>query len=297
VLWNRLEHAERFRCLAPAKLEEFTAGTHGVGAVVATEGGSVDVSARLIVGADGARSSVRAALGIRTQEDDYAQQALIFNCTTETPLDGRAFERFTPRGPIAFLPLADGRAAVVWTLPSAAAQRIAELDDEAFRAELQATFGGRLGRIRRIGRRDRHRLLRVRSGSVNGERSVLIGNAAVNLHPVAGQGFNLALRDVATLAEMLAEAESEGGDIGADALLDRYRQWRGRDQRNVAWFTHGLVQGFGLGLPGAGVLRGLALVAFDVLPGAKGWLARQTMGRTGRLPRLARGLPLTSVDG
>lgn len=298
VLWASLERAAGFRCLAPAKLAEFSSSAAGVAATVTTAEGPTAVKASLIVGADGARSSVREALGIAAREDDYVQQALVFNCTTERPLDGRAFERFTPRGPLAFLPLVDGRAAVIWTLDSRSAERIFALDDAAFREALQATFGHRLGRILRVGRRDRHRLTRVFSDRVSGARSVLIGNAAVSLHPVAGQGFNLALRDVATLAEVLADAAREGRDLGGDAVLAAYRRWRRRDQRTVAAFTHGLVQGFALSLPGAGSARGLALIAFDLLPGAKAWLARQTMGRTGRLPRLARGLPLvTRADG
>lgn len=292
ILWQRLEQTRRFECLAPATLNAFRAEGDAVRATVAIEGRERLVEAALIVGADGARSSVRAALGIRAHEDDYGQEALILNCTTERPLGGCAFERFTAGGPLAVLPLADGRAAVIWTLDSGSAARIAELDDAAFRDRLQTSFGDRLGRIGRVGRRDRHRLLRIRSDSLGRRRSVLIGNAAVSLHPVAGQGFNLALRDVATLAELLADARGRGTDLGADTVLERYRRWRRADQRNVALFTHGLVRAFGLRLPGAGVLRGLGLVAFDVLPGAKAWLARHTMGRTGRLPRLARGLPL-----
>jgi 2-octaprenyl-6-methoxyphenol hydroxylase len=124
----------------------------------------------------------------------------------------------------------------------------------------------------------------------------LIGNAAVSLHPVAGQGFNLALRDVATIAELVADevvrADTEA-DVGAPAVLERYRAWRVRDQRKVAAFTHGLVRCFGSSLPGVGVLRGFGLVAFDLLPGAKSQLARHTMGMAGRLPRLARHLSLS----
>jgi 2-octaprenyl-6-methoxyphenol hydroxylase len=189
------------------------------------------------------------------------------------------------------LPLTGGRAGVIWTLPAGDAERIAGLPEDAFRAELQAAFGQRLGPFTRIGERHLYTLARVASGRVHGERVVLIGDAALRLHPVAGQGFNLALRDVATLAEVLADQQG-AADVGEAELLERYAAWRAADRQRVSSFTHGLIQLFGEALPGMGVGRGLGLLAFDVLPGAKALLARQTMGKAGRLPRLARGLKL-----
>jgi 2-octaprenyl-6-methoxyphenol hydroxylase len=302
VLWQRLERAPRFTVLAPARVTSLELGVDFATATVASAVGveserTLTVRAKLAVAADGARSALRTALGVAVAEHDYDQCACIFNCTTEAPLAGRAYERFTQRGPIALLPLTAGRAAVIWTLPAAEAERVAALTDDAFRAELQAAFGQRLGRFTRVGARHLYPLVRIASEAIHGQRAVLIGDAAMRLHPVAGQGFNVALRDVATLAEVLADAlhaatPDQPADIGAAALLDRYAAWRKADRARVSRFTHGLIQLFGDTAPGLGIGRGLALMAFDLLPGAKALLARQTMGKAGRLPRLARGLKL-----
>ena len=295
ALWEPLAAAERFSCLAPAEVVDFAVDADAVTAQVAVAGATRPLRARLMVAADGARSRVREALGVAAHVDDYEQAAIVVNATTAEPPRNRAFERFTPTGPIAVLPLPRERVAIIWTLPAAEAERMAGLGDDGFREALQAAFGWRLGAFQRVGRRDRHPLARVRSDELVRERTVLIGNAAVALHPVAGQGFNLALRDVAALAEVLADGIAERDvpfDAGDAANLDAYRRWRASDQQKLAGFTHALVQGFGAGLPGLGDMRGLSLMAFDLVPGAKSMLARHTMGLAGRVPRLARHLGL-----
>lgn len=298
-LWRGLDGAQRLHAFAPARVVAVEPGPDRV-RVRAQHGGRLEtIDARLLVAADGAGSRIRAALGIDVSAYRYGQHAVVANCTTAQRPAGRAFERFTPSGPLAVLPLPHDRVALVWTLGTAAAERVCALDDAGFAAALQEAFGLRLGRFTRVGARSAHALGRTRSARVSVGRCVLVGNAALSLHPVAGQSFNLALRDAAALAEVVAEHAAEHGtaaDVGHSALLGRYAAWRRADQRNVAMFTHGLIRLFGLDLPGFGAARGLGLVAFDLAPGAKRLLARHTMGIAGRAPRLARGLDLQGAS-
>jgi 2-octaprenyl-6-methoxyphenol hydroxylase len=295
ALWSGLEGASGFECIAPARLVRLEPGSDAVAAEIECGGGSRTITAQLLVAADGAHSSVRGFLGVPARRDDYGQRAVIVNCETEIAHGGRAFERFTSDGPLAVLPLTRGRVAVVWTLADPAAERALALPDPDFRFALERAFGRRLGRIRRVGARAAYALGRLRSEAEPRARAVLIGDAATRLHPVAGQGFNLALRDVAALAEVVADEVASGGacDVGRPAVLARYADWRRSDRAKAAWFTHGLVRLFGARWPGLGIARGLGLVAFDLVPGAKSLLARHTMGMAGRLPRLARGLDLS----
>jgi 2-octaprenyl-6-methoxyphenol hydroxylase len=181
---------------------------------------------------------------------------------------------------------------VVWSANPQRAQELLALPDEAFLAELQRLFGWRTGRFVRAGRRASYDLALTRAVASIGERSALIGNAAQALHPVAGQGFNLGLRDGAMLAELLA-ADLE--DAGLAARLRQFCDWRARDRRGVIRFTDGLVKLFGDGRRGVGVLRNLGLLLFDLLPPAKSALARVSAGFGGPTPRLARGLGLRGL--
>jgi len=254
-------------------------------------------TARLLVAADGAQSTVRAALGVASSVSEYGQHAVIAHVDTGRFHDHTAYERFTPAGPIAVLPIAEGRSAVIWTLAPEAAARALVLDDATFIAELQLAFGLRLGRFTRVGRRQSYPLALTRSERLTATRAVILGNAAQGLHPVAGQGFNLALRDVAALAELLAEdvaANGTAADPGAPALLERYAAWRRPDRDAVVRFTDSLVRGFGFPFAPARALRASGLLLFDLLRPVKHEFARRTMGLAGRQPRLVRGLPLVA---
>jgi 2-octaprenyl-6-methoxyphenol hydroxylase len=268
-----------------ARVARLEAGADGVR--LETDGGET-YDARLVVAADGAQSAVRAALGIEATVTDYRQHAVIAHVDTTRFHDYAAFERFTPTGPLAVLPIGEGRSAVVWTLAPEAARRALALDDASFLAELQDAFGLRLGRFTRVGRRQSYPLALTEARRLTAPRAAVLGNAAQALHPVAGQGFNLALRDLAMLAELVAE----GGDPGAPVLLERYAKWRAPDRAAVIRFTDSLVRGFGLPLGPLRQVRGQGLALFDLLRPVKREFARRTMGLAGRQPRLVRGLPL-----
>jgi len=288
ALWQRLAAAPRLILRAPARLESLEVSAAGAELrLVAAQ--AERFRARLVVGADGANSQVRAAAGIAASVEDYRQVALVANVASDEPHAGRAFERFTPAGPIAVLPLARGDRAVIWARAPADAERLLALDDAGYLAELQAAFGWRAGRFTRAGKRASYALELTRAAAPTAARTVLIGNAAQALHPIAGQGFNLALRDAAMLAEVLAA----GGDAGAPELLARFAAWRERDRRGVTRFTDSLVKLFGDARPGVALLRNLGLLLFDVSPPAKSALARVSAGFAGPSPRLARGLGLS----
>lgn len=261
---------------------------------LALDPGAQRLRAKLVVAADGAHSVVRSAAGLEAGVEDYKQVAIVAHLRAAQPGDGTAFERFTPNGPIAVLPLRDGSHGVIWTLAPAAAERALALDDAHYLQELQQAFGWRAGRFVHVGQRSAYPLRLTRATQTTAARTVLVGNAAQALHPVAGQGFNLGLRDAATLAELLAErlAAAPAGalDCGAPDLLAEFADRRRADRDGVTRFTDGLVKLFGDERPGFGTARDLGLLLFDLSPTAKSALSRISWGFAGRTPRLARGV-------
>ena len=276
-------------------LEDLQVGSDEVVARVKRDGGKEStVAAKLVIAADGAGSRVRDQLQLRVDRHDYGQTAIIANLSLAQPHHGRAFERFTSAGPLAMLPIPQQCMGVVWTLSRKRAAAAADWDDDEFRNRLQQQFGYRLGRLGAVGPRASYPLVASHATRIVAARALLVGNAANTLHPVAGQGFNLALRDIAAVAEILCRACQRGmiEDVGASSVVDRYQDWRRSDHRRVRWFTHNLVQLFGSRRSSLQIGRDLGLLAFDLLPGTKSRLARYTMGIGGRLPRLARGVSL-----
>ena len=254
-----------------------------------TEGASFSFRASLLVVADGGRSGLREALGVATAVRDYRQCAIATTVTVRAPRARTAYERFTPGGPVALLPMGDARYGLVWSCGEEAAARLADLSDRGFAEALDAIFGGRLGGVDSVDGRAAFDLRLVRAKSIVADRAVLIGNAANHLHPVAGQGFNLGVRDAACLAEVVARARREGCTSGDASMLERYRRWRAPDHASVARFTDALVDIFGHRFPPVAPLRAPALAVLDRMPALKRSLARRAMGLAGKVPRLALG--------
>ena len=293
ALWDTLTAAPGLTLRAPARAEEITIDSEAVRLTVVGTGGERErIVARLVVGADGADSQIRTLAGIEATVEDYDQLAVVANVAADRLHRDTAYERFTRCGPLAVLPLHDGSVAVIWACRPESARELLAMDDAGYLARLQAQFGWRAGRFIRAGRRSSYPLRLVRAATTSARRAVLIGNAAQALHPVAGQGFNLGLRDAAMLAEAITEAP---GDAGSPELLRRFEQWRSRDRKAVVRFTDTLVKLFGDSRPGTGLLRNTALLIFDLLPPAKSALARVSAGFGGPAPRLARGVPLRHV--
>jgi len=290
--WTQaLEHSDV--CLiTPATVSAYQVREAGVSVQARVDGQEQELNARLLVAADGTGSLLRGLAGIGVHERDYGQTAIIANVSPARDHGGVAYERFTDEGPIALLPMSEGRCALVWTRPTEQVDATLTLSDADFLAALQQRFGHRLGRLHKVGRRGAYPLKLVRAERDTAARLVLVGNASHTLHPVAGQGFNLALRDVAVLADLLADAARTQDDPGASALLDAYSAWRRADLDAVQTYTDGLVRLFTNPWPPLAHLRGAALAALDVCDPLRHRLARQSMGLAGRLPRLARGRAL-----
>ena len=274
-------------------------------AVVTIEAGNDEqreLSCDLLVAADGSNSAVRGMIGITAAQEAYGQRAVIGNLLPEKPLQGCAYERFTERGPLALLPVTDGRAGFVWNVPEYDAERVLALNDEEFLGELQLEFGNRLGTFSRVGKRASYPLILSRAIRLTAQRAVLVGNAAHGLHPAAAQGFNLGLRDVAALCDCIADACNEAAktgpttadsaDVGESSVLEHYSGWRRHDQKKLVRFTDGLVHLFGDSRGPVRTFRNIGMLGFDLIPGVRSLFAKHAMGLAGRLPRLSRGVPL-----
>ncbi|GAK85221.1 2-octaprenyl-6-methoxyphenol hydroxylase [Vibrio ponticus] len=237
------------------------------------------VQCKLLVAADGAISSCCQQLGIELREHDFDQVALIANIRTEQPHQGRAFERFTEQGPVALLPMSDNRMSLVWCLRPERAQQVLQLDEQAFLAQLQHDFGWRLGRLTQVGARASYPLLLRYREQNTSHRFAIVGNAAQTLHPIAGQGFNLGIRDVASLAE---EMMNSLDDVGAYSVLSVFRQRREADRIGTITLTSSLVHLFSNDYLSLRIGRNLGLALMDNLAPLKAPLLQRTLGLVAR---------------
>jgi len=247
------------------------------------------LQSKLLVAADGVQSLTRELTGLDIKQEDYQQSAIIANIQTDQSHNGIAYERFTANGPLAFLPMTENRYSVVWTCSSHEQQSIMALDDKAFICELQKRFGYRAGIIQKTGERFSYPLKYTEVDQLCKGRVVIIGNAAHALHPVSGQGYNLALRDVAELAEMITGARD---DPGHPLLLEAYHAKRRKDMRRVYRITDTMVKVFSNNCVPLGHLRASALTALNMCQPLRSLMARQSMGLLGRMSKLQRRLPI-----
>jgi 2-octaprenyl-6-methoxyphenol hydroxylase len=263
-------------------------------------GGEIDASlsdgrvvgARLVVAADGARSAIREAAGIQSFGWDYEQAGIVTTVEHEREHHGRAEEHFLPAGPFAILPLKGRRSSIVWTENARKAERIVALPDAEFHAELEQRFGLKLGEIKAVGPRRAFPLGLSVARSFVGKRVALVGDAAHVIHPIAGQGLNLGLRDVAALAEAIADAARLGLDIGGSDVLDRYQRWRRFDTLTMGVATDGLNRLFSNRSDALRIVRDIGLGLVERVPRLKDMFIREAAGLTGDVPRLLRGEPL-----
>ena len=259
-------------------------------AVEFTDGATFN--ARLLVAADGARSSIREHAGIAVHGWDYGQSAIVTNVGHERDHEGRAVEHFLPAGPFAVLPLKGRRSSIVWTETTSEADRIMALPDDAFHHELERRFKLHLGEITTVGARRAHPLGFFVARSFIAERIALVGDAAHLIHPIAGQGLNMGLRDVAALAEVVVDAARLGLDPGEATTLERYQRWRRFDTMAMGLATDGLNRLFSNRSPVLRLARDVGLGLVDRVPNLKRLFIREAAGLIGDLPKLLRGKAL-----
>ena len=281
ALWQACEREPRIALRCPARVTgSTTVGSTPDGSRRVLEfddGGTL--AAQLVVAADGAESPLRALAGIAVQERDYAQRAVVAHVATQRPHEATAWQRFLPRATLAFLPLADGRSSIVWSAPAADAARLLALDDAAFCAELGAAFDFRLGRVTATTPRAAFPLRLRLADTYLAPRLALIGDAAHVVHPLAGQGVNLGLRDVTELRDALVGARARGADYAATPALRRYERRRRSDNALSAHAFDAIQRTFGSASPALAAVRGTALAALDRLGPIKDLFARHAAGR------------------
>ncbi len=280
ALLRRLDECTQLTRIAPATLVAANALEDGWRAEIQTADGIRAIDTRLLVGADGTESFVRAQLGIEIERHDYRQTLFVCTITPERDHRQRAYERFADDGPIALLPLTERRCGLVLTVPAENAEAIAALDDAGYIELAQRRFGWRLGRLSRPGKRHPYAIRAVTAQAIIAPRAVLVGNAAQTVHPIGAQGFNLGLRDALTLAELVVGS----ADPGAADLLARYAARRAPDREGTIAMSHGLVRLACLEQPLLAPLRSLALLAYDRVPPLQRVLAKHGMGFRGEPP-------------
>jgi 2-octaprenyl-6-methoxyphenol hydroxylase len=289
ALFDRAAILPSLKLLAPRAVTAMTADEGGV--VVRLADGA-QLRTRLVAAADGQNSPLRRAAGIGTVEWRYRQTGIVTTVQHERPHGGIAVEHFLPAGPFAILPMRGNRSSIVWTEDADLAPHLLALSDVEFAAELRTRFGDFLGAVELVGPRWSYKLALTQAERYAGRRLALVGEAAHVIHPIAGQGLNIGIRDIAALAEIIIDARRLGLDIGDPSLLERYERWRRSDALVLAAVTDGLNRLFSNTIAPVKLARDVGLAIVNRLPPLKRLLMQHAMGVLGDRPRLAKGEPL-----
>ena len=289
ALFRRAESLPNLRLLAPRRLERSEPSPTGTVAALAD---GERLRARLIAAADGKDSPLRREAGIRALEWRYRQTGIVTTVAHARPHAGIAVEHFLPAGPFAILPMTGNRSSIVWTEDAELAPRLLELTEPEFAAELRMRFGEFLGEIEPVGPRWAYPLTLMQAERYVARRLALVGEAAHVIHPIAGQGLNIGIRDIAALAELLIDTRRLGLDIGEERVLEQYQRWRRPDALLLAAVTDGLNRLFSNTIEPVRMARDVGLSIVNLLPPLKRLLMLHAMGMLGERPRLARGQPL-----
>ncbi len=290
VLLQRIKNQENVDFICPARVDSFRQTGDGIELQLLGEGDPASLRCSLLVAADGTDSGIRQQLDIVTKEHDYRQSLIVSNISSKNPHNDTAYERFTPDGPLALLPLQSDRYVLVFSCAAEKTEHFLSLPDEEFLEEVRQRMGRRVGRIFKLGKRRAYPVRSVMADQQLTGRVLLLGNAAHTIHPNGAQGFNLCLRDVACLAEKLAEADRQKLDPGNAMLLGEYLQERKADQQRVSEQSHNITRWFYNRNSGLSLVRNLAMTLVDLTPPARQELMRRGMGISGKQPGLVRGL-------
>lgn len=292
ALLNEIQNRHNIDFICPASVQDINMKADHAQVSISRNNKTEELNCKLVVVADGSQSKLRDLLGLETEIHDFNQTAIVSNVTPGRPHQDTAWERFTTSGPLAVLPLTKNRCAVVFTVNTGDTEKYLDCEDNYFLQALQDRFGNRLGRFQHVGARKSYPIKKIELKNPVQDRVIFLGNAAHTLHPNGAQGFNLGLRDVAGLAEILVPAIRNGKDPGDYLLLDNYLDLRQRDQKRVMCFTDGLASLFYNDLPHKILARNTGMLITNIFPPLKKAIMRGAMGLHGKQPALVRGVPI-----
>ena len=299
ILWQAIRQTDNIKIFCPSNIVEIDSvisqlESSQITVQISDQQDQKTITAKLLLAADGTFSSTAKMADIKVRRESYNQHAVITNISTELAHNNRAFERFTKQGPLALLPLTRNRMSLVWCQNEEKSSLVMSYSDNEFIEKLQTAFGYRLGQITRVGERNQYPLALHLPEQVYSGRVLLLGNSAHTLHPIAGQGFNIGIRDIAALFDLIQQAQFNGEDVGSQQFLNRYQAQRQPDWIQTITATDSLVRIFSNDFLPLIIARNKALCLLDKIPFAKQKLAMTAMGFNGESAQLTRGISIAN---